>query len=77
MVLRSADSSEVLRVNPPFTQRLGLTAADLAARPLLEWIHPNDGESLARALDAGNGCAKARRRVFPGSAGTFAAHAVW
>ena len=71
MILRSPDlcdpdSSEALRVNPPFTQRLGLTGADLAARPLLEWIHPEDRESLARALDAGDGCVNARHQTKQG-----------
>ncbi|MHC4954872.1 MAG: response regulator [Planctomycetota bacterium] len=60
MILRSAGSGDALRVNRQFAERLGLTNEDLAARPFLEWIHPEDRESLQRALDAGAGCAMAR-----------------
>jgi len=63
MILRSASTGEALRVNRSFTERLGLTGKDLEARPLLEWIHPADRESLERVLDAGDGCAKARHQT--------------
>ncbi|MDA1266576.1 MAG: response regulator [Planctomycetota bacterium] len=64
LVLRSADS--VLSANRPFTEVFGATIAELGESPLLDWIHPDDREHLARALAAGVGCLTARHRTRDG-----------
>jgi len=71
MILRSAGSSETLRINRSFTEQLGLTSEDLEVRPLLGWIHPEDRESLSRAVDAGHGCATARHQTKQGEWTSF------
>ena len=50
MMVRSAGPSDVMRVNRTFVQMLGLDAAELQGRPLLDWIHPEDRESIVRAV---------------------------
>ena len=62
MILRSADSAD-LRINSAFENDLGLTSAELAGRPLLDWIHSDDREQLDRALAAGEGSVRARHRT--------------
>ena len=63
MILRSAGSSPSLRINRAFAEDFGLTSEDLAPGALLDWIHPDDKEALARQLDAGKGCAHARHQA--------------
>lgn len=52
-----------LRINRAFAEEFGLTSEDLAPGALLDWIHPDDKEALARQLDAGKGCAHARHQT--------------
>jgi len=59
-ILRPADDGETLRVNRQFAERVGFTGEELAARPFLEWIHPDDREAFGRALESGAGCVDAR-----------------
>jgi len=67
MILRPATPGVALRVNRQFTDRLGLTGADLEERPFHEWIHPDDQEALEQALAAGKGFANARHQTNLGS----------
>ena len=62
MVVRSAVSGEVLRVNREFTERLGLGADELDEFPLLDWIHADDRTALEETLTLGEGRARARHR---------------
>lgn len=39
------------RVNPAWTTRLGWTAAELTARPFLEFVHPDDRKATAEQLE--------------------------
>ena len=63
MVLRTISSNHVCRVNRAFTEQLGLTAEELEARALLEWVHPEDQEALEQAVSVGEGSACARHRT--------------
>ncbi len=63
MIVRAPGSDSVMRVNRTFVQLLGLSDTDLASRRLSEWIHPDDREALQRAVDAGEGCVRARHRT--------------
>ena len=60
MILRSEDACAYLRINRVFTDEFSLTSEDLARKPLLEWIHPDDREALKQQLNAGRGCVRAR-----------------
>ena len=40
------------RVNPAFERTLGYTAQELLARPLLDFVHPDDVQRTQRALEA-------------------------
>ena len=66
MVLRTADSNDVLRVNRTFTEEAGLTAEDLQSFPLSDWIHPDDLTEFAQILTAGVGRVRARHRTKDG-----------
>ncbi len=55
MLLRSTVPGEPPRINSAFTDEYGLTLQDLATKPLLEWIHPNDRQALQHILDTGEG----------------------
>lgn len=52
MILRSEDSSSLLRVNRSFTENLGLDVEALEAAPLREWIHPEDQSAFAKISDS-------------------------
>ncbi len=54
-----------------FAERLGLTGDDLGERPLLEWIHPDDRDTLEKAVNDGAGCASARHRTKQGEWTSF------
>jgi hypothetical protein len=71
MVLRTAGSNDVLRVNRTFTEEADLTAEDLRALPLLDWIHEDDVADFARALTDGAGRVTARHRTRVGDWLTF------
>jgi len=66
MVLWSTGPSGLLRASRTFSEQLGLTARELAARPLLEWIHRDDRSGLEERLQAGEGCVCARHRTKEG-----------
>ncbi len=63
VILRTVRSNDLLRVNGTFIRELGLATEELAAHPLIEWIHPDDTATLNEALGAGEGCARARHRT--------------
>jgi two-component system cell cycle sensor histidine kinase/response regulator CckA len=58
-MLRSLVSEEI-RTNRSCVERLGLTPDELQARPLLDWIHPEDQRDLQEALTHGSGSVHAR-----------------
>ena len=60
MLLRSAVPGEPPRINNAFTDEYGLTLEDLALKPLLDWVHPNDQQALKHVLDSGEGEVLAR-----------------
>jgi PAS domain S-box-containing protein len=66
-ILRPVDSGRPLRVNRQFAERVGFTSEELAERPFLEWIHPDDREALERALVAGEASVDARHESRLGS----------
>ncbi|MEJ2523131.1 MAG: PAS domain-containing sensor histidine kinase [Gammaproteobacteria bacterium] len=50
MCIASLDG-RFLRVNSAWTTRLGWTAAELTARPFLDFVHPDDREATAQQLE--------------------------
>jgi two-component system, cell cycle sensor histidine kinase and response regulator CckA len=65
-IIRSASSSEFLRVNRAFSDLVGFTDRDLACDPLVKWIHPGDWPRLEQVLSAGSGSIEARHRAMNG-----------
>lgn len=51
MILRAMDKGQFVRVNASFTARTGFDAAELAEKPFLDWIVPDDRASVQAALD--------------------------
>ncbi len=66
LVLRTTGEHPMARTAPGAEQRLGLTGVDLAERPLLDWIHPDDRSQLGSALEAGGGRVRARHATGDG-----------
>ena len=66
MLLRATEPPGAPRVNPAFTEALGLDAVELATRPLLEWVHPEDRTELEQALADGVGEVRARHQTKAG-----------
>ncbi|MEM7415884.1 MAG: response regulator [Gemmatimonadota bacterium] len=54
ILLRSVDSPGVIRANRGFTERCGWTNDDLAARPLIEWIHKEDRAAFQAGIKSGS-----------------------
>ena len=63
MIVRSADPSKILRINRAFTEQFGLTSEELATRPFLDWIHPEDRETVEQGLNAGESSMRARHQT--------------
>ncbi|MCB9915047.1 MAG: response regulator [Planctomycetes bacterium] len=60
MLVRAHAPGGLLRANRAFLERTGLERATLAARELLEWIHPDDRADLVDCLQRGAGRVRAR-----------------
>ena len=45
------NTATFIKVNPAFTETLGFSPEELAARPFLEFIHPDDIEPTRRVID--------------------------
>ena len=63
MVVRSTNSSAVLRVNRTFKEQVGFTPDELSAHGLAEWVHPEDWPQLEELIGAGEGEMSARHRT--------------
>lgn len=61
-VVRTSERGDT-RVSRTFTERMGLTGDDLAQRPFLDWIHPDDHAAARPVLEAGHGRFVARHRT--------------
>lgn len=66
MFVRRAPAGTVVRVSPSFARELGLSYEELSAKPLLDWVHPDDRSALSELLDAGQGVATARHATRDG-----------
>lgn len=66
MILRSTDSTRVVRATESFHGRVGWSFDELQAHPLEHWIHPEDFEALESAITGGAGRATARHRTKSG-----------
>ncbi len=66
-IIRSWDSNGVLNLSPQFCELFGHSELELRARPLREWIHPDDWPSLEEAMVSGEGQVSARHSARDGS----------
>lgn len=66
MLLRSTVPGEPPRINGAFTEEYGLSLEEISARPLLDWIHPDDRPALEHALQSGQGEVLARHETHQG-----------
>lgn len=62
-LLRSLGPIEIVHVDRVLEEQLGLTSDEIAAQPLIDWIHPEDRAVIKEALDSGAGYAWARHRT--------------
>ncbi len=60
LLLWSTVPGEPPQINSAFTDEYGLTLQDLALKPLMAWVHPNDQQALKHVLDSGEGEVLAR-----------------
>ena len=60
MMVRSTEPHSFLRVNAAFRAVVGFSDAELAERPLLDWIVPEDREAVRRAIAGGDAGCRAR-----------------
>lgn len=67
MMVRDADAGGFFRVNLAFDRRVGFSRADLAGRPLLDWIDPRDQARLRERLAGGAGSIQVRHRTKDGA----------
>lgn len=67
LILRSAEANAFLWVNSSFGTRTGLSATELAERPLLDWIEPTDRSLVEDLLSSGEpGLVRARHATRDG-----------
>lgn len=62
MIIRSASRGGVLRTCDALLDLFDIAPEELAARALIEWIHPEDRPALQSVLEAGAGTCHARHR---------------
>ncbi len=55
MILRAPDADGFVRINAAFREETGFDEAELAGKPLIDWIEPNDQAAVRSALDSGDG----------------------
>ncbi|MGI9259688.1 MAG: ATP-binding protein [Gammaproteobacteria bacterium] len=65
-LVRVYGSENFLRVSPSFESQLGLKGRDLEERSFLDWIHPDDRESLEAVVEGRGGCVDARHETRDG-----------
>lgn len=51
LIATASFDGRFLRVNPSFTRTLGYSAAELVARPFLDFVHPDDRAATVAAVD--------------------------
>lgn len=66
MLLWRAEPISLLRASRQFEERVGFTAQELGATPLLEWLHPEDLAGLQQRLEEETGSVQARHRTGDG-----------
>ena len=66
LLIRSADAAGFVRSGDALMALLGLSDDELAAKPLIDWIHPDDRDRVEEALRAGNGIAMGRHATKSG-----------
>lgn len=67
MIVRGACAGGFLRTNETFRDRTGFTSEELVAKPLLEWIVPEDRTAVRHLLEGGGQC-RVRHITSDGSA---------
>ncbi len=65
-LLVRAAAAGFTRVCPDLGRELGYSTAELAAEPLLHWLHPDDRPHVQYVLDAGEGVLRARHSTRSG-----------
>lgn len=63
MIVRAANANGFIRTNKDFSERVGFSDADLAEKPFLDWIDPDDRSAVQSILDEGVGSCIARHRT--------------
>jgi signal transduction histidine kinase len=66
MLLRSPAARGFVRANTAFRARVGFSAAELAAEPLLHWIDPADAEAARATIEGGQASCRIRHRTRSG-----------
>lgn len=63
MIVRTAGSDSFIRANAAFCEKVGFSHAELAEKPLLDWIDPSDHPVVRAALQSGEGHCHANHRM--------------
>jgi len=66
VIVRDSAIRGTVRVGPPYVECIGHSNEELALRPLVEWIHPEDRAAVSEALLAGKGAVRARHQTQAG-----------
>jgi signal transduction histidine kinase/ActR/RegA family two-component response regulator len=65
-IIRQVGPAELVRMSRAYASEIGFEESELAAKPLLDWIHPEDRDSLRAALETGSGQAHGRHMTASG-----------
>lgn len=66
MLLRTLEAGGFLRANDSFLAQVGFSAAELAEKPFLHWIAPNDIETLTATIEGRQGSCRVAHRTHSG-----------
>jgi len=63
MIVRAQSAGGFIRANSAFREKVGFSDTELAAKPLLDWIDPEDHAVVSATLESGEGSCRANHRM--------------
>jgi signal transduction histidine kinase/ActR/RegA family two-component response regulator len=66
MIVRIEQSGGVVRTNSAFESKVGISEEELAKKPFIDWVHPDDQATLQQEIERGDGKCQVRHQTSTG-----------